>query len=320
MRMIAALSFLSMVLVAAGCSPPTDEVYQGYAEGEYVRVALPYAGSLETLSVARGDTVPVGAALFALEQGNEAAGRGEAEDRLRAAQARLANLQAAQRPEQLDALQAQLREVEADRDLSAAQLKRNRALFEQKFISQAALDESIASLRRTEAQLVQIKAQLRLATSSIGRYAELAAARAELDAARAVLAQAAWRLGQRSVTAPVAGLVNETFFVPGEWVPAGKPVVSLLPPANIKLRFYVPEAVVGALRIGQTLSVRCDGCGEAIAATVRYVATEPEYTPPVIYSRETRAKLVFLIEARPAPQDALRLKPGQPVDVSLSGA
>ena len=138
-----------------------------------------------------------------------------------------------------------------------------------------------------------------------------------MDAARAVVSQAQWRLGQKTQPAPRSGLVHDTFFVPGEWVPAGKPVVSLLPPENIKLRFFVPESLVGRLQLGQKVGVSCDGCGASIQASVSYVSPSAEFTPPVIYSKESRAKLVFMVEAQPAPADAVRLKPGQPVDVTL---
>ena len=318
MRMPRLIVTLVLAFCLGGCGPTPDAPYQGYAEGEYVLVASPYAGALQQLAVTRGQEITAGADLFVLEQGNEIAARREAEERLRSAQARLDDLRAAQRPAQIDALDAQLRDAEEARALSASQLERNRKLFEQEFISQAVLDEGITRLRRDEAHLAQIKAQIRLAQASVGRSGEVAAAKAEVEAARAVLEQADWRLGQKSVPAPAAGLVQDTFYVPGEWVPAGKPVVSILPPANIKLRFYVPESVVGALRIGQHLSVNCDGCARPVAATVRYISTEPEYTPPVIYSRESRAKLVFLVEARPSIEDAVQLKPGQPVDVRLA--
>ena len=318
MRMPRLILTLGLASCLGGCGPAPDASYQGYAEGEYVLVASPYAGALQQLAVTRGQQITSGADLFVLEQGNEIAARREAEERLRSAQARLDNLRAAQRPAQLDALQAQLRDAEEARALSASQLKRNRTLFEQEFISQAVLDEGITRLRRDEAHLAQVNAQIRLAQASVGRSGEVAAAKAEVEAARAVLEQADWRLGQKSVPAPATGLVQNTFYVPGEWVPAGKPVVSILPPANIKLRFYVPETAVGALHIGQSLSVSCDGCASPVAATLRYISTEPEYTPPVIYSRELRAKLVFLVEARPSIEDAMRLKPGQPVDVMLS--
>ena len=116
---------------------------------------------------------------------------------------------------------------------------------------------------------------------------------------------------------PAAGTVQDTYFVEGEWVPAGRPIVSLLPPGNVKVRFYVPETVVGALRIEQAIQVSCDGCGAPLRATLSYVSAQAEFTPPVLYSKESRAKLVFLVEARPQPQDSARLRPGQPVDVSL---
>jgi HlyD family secretion protein len=114
----------------------------------------------------------------------------------------------------------------------------------------------------------------------------------------------------------VAGLVVDTLYRPGEWVPAGAPVVSLLPPANVKIRFYVPETTVGTLRMGDAVNVRCDGCGADTAAAIRFIAPQAEFTPPVIYSREHRANLVFLVEARPsAPNPALHQ--GLPVEVAL---
>jgi len=103
----------------------------------------------------------------------------------------------------------------------------------------------------------------------------------------------------------------------GEWVPAGSPVVSLLPPGNIKVRFFVPETVVGALKVGQQATLRCDGCGDPIPVHIDYVSNQAEYTPPVIYSRESRSKLVYMVEARPTPEAATRLHPGQPVEATL---
>jgi HlyD family secretion protein len=100
-------------------------------------------------------------------------------------------------------------------------------------------------------------------------------------------------------------------------VPAGSPVASLLPPANRKLRFYVPEPLLGCLKVGQAVSVACDGCAAAIAATITFIVDRAEFTPPVLYSKDNRAKLVYLVEARPTVADAARLNPGQPVDVTL---
>jgi HlyD family secretion protein len=118
------------------------------------------------------------------------------------------------------------------------------------------------------------------------------------------------------MTAPQAGVVVDTLFRQGEWVPAGSPVVRMLPPENVKVRFFVPQPELNLVPIGQRVTIRCDGCTAAeVGATVSYVSTEPEFTPPIIYSNETRAKLVFMVEAEPSPQDGPALRPGQPVEV-----
>lgn len=140
---------------------------------------------------------------------------------------------------------------------------------------------------------------------------------AEVAAAEAALRQAQWQLDQRSVAAPVTALVHDTFYRRGEWVGAGKPVVALLPPENLKVRFFLGEAQLAAIRQGMALRVTTDG-GTAIEAPVTYIAPQAEYTPPVIFSREQRRKLVFMVELSvPAPA-AERLHPGQPVDVWMS--
>jgi HlyD family secretion protein len=157
-------------------------------------------------------------------------------------------------------------------------------------------------------------AQLKNALQPLGRDAERDASEGEVEAAKAALAQAAWRLDQKSVAAPVSGLVHETFFVEGEWVPAGRPVAALLPPGNVKARFYVPETSLSTISVGRDIEIRCDGCPAPLAAKVSYVSNQAEYTPPVLYSKESRAKLLFLVEAR---LQGASLRPGQPVDVTL---
>jgi HlyD family secretion protein len=310
---IVALTFT----VLAGCESRQPVTYQGYVEGEYVLVASPDAGALQSLNVARGQNIESGAALFTLEQGNETAEKHEADEKLRAAQAKLENLGKGQRVPELEALVAEAAQAEAARKLSASQLTRNQELFASGFISSAGLDEAKANLARDRARAEQAQAQIRVAKQSVGRAGELAGAQAEIDAAKAVVAQADWKLAQKARRAPQAGLVQDTFFVQGEWVPAGKPVVSLLPPGNIKVRFFVPETMVGQLHTGQGVKVSCDGCAASIAATVSYISPKSEFTPPVIYSKESRAKLVFMIEAVPGAADATKLKPGQPLDVAL---
>lgn len=310
---------ISLLLVAAAlssCSGEQSSVFQGYAEGEYVRIAAPFAGSLTALNAVRGAQVKGGDALFALEQENEVAARLEAAQRLKRAEAQLENLKKGKRPSELAAIEAQLAQAQASAKLSAANLRRQEQLVASNFISKERLDEARSALERDSARVTELKAAL--ATAGLAaRRDEIAAAVAEAEAARATLTQAEWKLAQKSVKAPVDSLVSDTIYVQGEWVPAGFPVVTLLPPQNIKLRFYLPEAQLGTIKLGQKVSISCDGCKAPIQAAISFISPQAEYTPPIIYSKDSRAKLVFLIEARPAPADAVLLHPGQPVDVTL---
>jgi HlyD family secretion protein len=309
---------LPMLLAAAvaACSTPDDGTLQGYAEGEYVRVAAPFAGTLVKLEVARGAQVAAGAPLFALEAENEAAARREAEDRVRRAEAQRDNLRKGARPTELDALRAQLGQAQATSALATKEFARTDDLVKKGFLSPQKLDEARSALDSGRLRVREVESQL--ATAGLGgRPDEIRAAESEVEAARSALAQADWRLRQKTVAATVTGMVTDTNFTRGEWVAAGAPVVAMLPPENVKVRFFVPEPKLGAVKVGQAVELACDGCAARIPATISFVAPQAEFTPPVIYSRENRAKLVFLVEARPSREDAAKLHPGQPVDVRL---
>ena len=310
-RLVAVALFL-----VASCERAGSDAWQGYIEGEYVLLASPYAGQLEKLYVRRGDAVEAGKPVFALEQESERAARLEAEQRLKSAQARLANLEVPRRPPEIAALREQVNQARAAVELSRAQLAREEELFRKGFSSKARMDDARTAFVRDSARVKEGEAQLRNAQMPLGREGERGQAEADVKVAQAALAQAAWRLEQKSVAAPVSGLVQDTFFVAGEWVPAGRPVASILPPANVKARFYVPESDLGSVNIGKPLEIRCDACPGPIAAKVSYVSTQAEYTPPVLYSKESRTKLRFLVEARLDNPQAAKLKPGQPIDVT----
>jgi HlyD family secretion protein len=305
------------LLLLFGCENAAESAWQGYIEGEFVLLAAPYAGQLQKLHVRRGDAVESGKPVFALEQEAERAARAEVEERLRSAQARLENLGQGRRVPEVEALRAELKQAQAALELSQTVLAREENLFKTEATSRAQYDDARGAVERDKARVAAAEAQLRSAQQPLGRDAERKAAEAEVKAARAVVAQAAWRLEQRSVVAPVAARVEDTFFVEGEWVPAGRPVASLLPPGNVKLRFYVQQGILGSLSTGKDVEVRCDGCPAPVAAKITFISSQAEYTPPVLYSRESRGKLVFLVEARPSPADGARLRPGQPVDVRL---
>lgn len=304
----------ALFLALGGCGRDPDSPLLGYAEAEPIRVAAPFAGQLVTLDVERGQNVAADAPLFALEQENERAAREEAEARLMRAQAQLENARKGRRPPELETIRAQITEARAARELSARQLARRRELIAQGFVSAATLDEARSAYDRDVARVRQLEAQL-VTAKLPARTDEIAAAEAEVAAARQALAQVQWRLDERRQRAPAAGRIEDRFYRVGEYVAAGAPVISLLPPDHMKVRFYLPEAEVARVKLGQAVEIRCDGCGAPMRGTVSFIATEAEYTPPVIYSKENRAKLVFLAEARVSPEDATRLRAGLPVEI-----
>jgi HlyD family secretion protein len=317
--MSARLPFVLAALALVGaCSEAPPAGYGGYVEGEYVRVAAPSGGTLARLDVQRGDRVDAGAPLFVLESDQERAARAEAEARVSRAQATLANLEKGRRPPELAAVRAQLAQSQATLRASEAELERTRKLVADHFVSAQRMDDVQARRDADRARVAELEAQLTVANLP-ARSDEIAAARAEVKAATDALAQAQWRLDQRTQTAPVAGLVADTLYRVGEFVPTGAGVVSLLPPGNVKVRFFVPETIVATVHPGSMASVRCDGCGGPIDVRVDFIAPEAEFTPPVIYSRENRAKLVFLVEARAVKANEA-LKPGLPVEVTLAPA
>jgi HlyD family secretion protein len=309
------LAAAAVTMALAGCSKTPENTFSGYAEGEYVRIASPYAGSLTALNVKRGERIAKDAPLFALEQENERAAREEAAARLGRAEAQLENSRKGKRPEEVAAVRAQLAQAEASLKLSAAELKRTEDLIAAKFVSPSKLDEARSAHERDRSHVVELNAQLRVSQLA-ARPDEIAAAAAEAKAAKEQLAQADWKLAQKSQRAPKAALVADTMYTAGEWVQAGMPVVSLLPAENVKLKFFVPEKQLGALKMGQQVQVTCDGC-TPLTAQISYVSPQAEYTSPLIYSKENRSTLVFLVEARAKPEDAVKLHPGQPVEVKL---
>ena len=305
---------LALALSACGNSAPTG--LQGYVEGEYVRVAAPFAGTLIKLDTQRGAVVVPGTPLFSLEAESEDAARREAEEQVRRAQAQVDDMKKGRRPSELDAVRAQLSQAKVAAAFSEKEYQRALELVSKGFVSPQRADETKAARDRDRDRVAELNAQLE--TAQLGsRPDEIRAAEAEAEAARHSLAQADWKLRQKSVSSTVGGTVTDTLFVLGEWVPAGAPVVAVLPPANVKVRFFVPEPQLGSVKVGQKVSLNCDGCAGAVSANVSFIAPQAEFTPPVIYSKDSRAKLVFLVEARPAAGDAAKLHPGQPVDVTL---
>ena len=311
-----AAAVVSVTLLLTGCSPAPSNQFQGYIEGEYVYVAAPLSGSLTNLAVARGDSVKAGQLLFELERQSEAAALAEAGKNLAQAQAQLEDLNKGKRPTEIESLAAQLERGQADLKLASANLERQEKLGTSDVISKEELDQARAERDADQAQVSQLTADL--ATAKLGgRDDAIRAARAAAESQQAAWDKAKWSFDQKQQCAPAAAAVHDTLYRQGEYVVAGNPVVVLLPPENLKVRFFVPQQQLPHVHTGETVSVLPDGAPHPISATVNYISTQAEYTPPVIFSRETRANLVFMIEAKFSPADAAALRPGQPVDVVL---
>jgi HlyD family secretion protein len=312
----AAFFLLAVPAALAACSHESASSFQGYVEGEYVYVASPVGGRLDRLAVQRGQNVEDKAALFELESDQEAAAKLQADEQLKAAESQLADLKTGKRKPEVDVVQAQLAQAVASSEQALLQLKRDEAQFQAGGISRGQLEDSKSNQEVKAARVRELTEQLEVARLP-AREDQIRAQVAQVEAARAAVSQSAWKLDQKRVAATQGGLVADTLYRVGEWVPAGSPVVRMLPPKNVKVRFFVPEGTTGGLKPGQNVSIHCDGCSADVPAVVTYVANDPEYTSPIIYSNETRAKLVFMVEARPSVENAPRLRPGQPVAVSL---
>ncbi|MDR1659121.1 MAG: HlyD family efflux transporter periplasmic adaptor subunit [Desulfovibrio sp.] len=254
--------------------------------------------------------------LFELEAEYERHALRRAEQELLSATAQFNDMETGKRPEEVAMAEAQLNQAKAEAANAAGQLRRHESLVKSGGISRRELDNSRAAARTTAARVVELISQVEVYNLP-EREKKIEAQRATVNAVDARTAQARWELEQKRVRAPAAGLVHDTLYRVGEWVSAGNPVVQLLPPGNIKVRFFVPETLAGGLRIGSRVLVRMDGRADPFPAVISYIAANAEYTPPIIYSDQTRSKLTFMVEAKPELEIASSLHPGQPVSVSL---
>jgi HlyD family secretion protein len=268
------LGLALMLVLLAGCEQPHQGRWLGYAEGEAAYIAAPAAGWLLDVKVKRGDWVNRGDLLFVLDDNNQSSVRDQAQGAIAQAQGQRA-------------------EAAANLDLARRQFERQRGLLASAATSRQAYDQAKSAYDAAQAQVAAIDA-----TQS---------------QARATLAGAAYQLSQRRVMALTQGRVQEVYFRQGEYAPAMTTVVSVLPPANVYVRFFVPQAEFAAIKLGQKVKIHCDGCGDGLIASITFISAQNEYTPPVIFSNQSRSQLVFKVEAR--TEGGLRLNPGQPVDV-----
>lgn len=306
----------ALATVFSGCQPKHQTSIPGYVEGDYVYVAAPVGGRLIALPVQRGQSVSPGDPLFELEPEPEATRLQEAQTRVVNARAILADLRKGRRPSEIQSLQAQLAEAESALTLANAESQRQIRLSENHVTSPQERDRVEATARQAGERVRRLRADL--TTAEVGaRSDQIAAAEAEVATLEAAVARAEWERQQKQPRAIQAAPVHDTLYRVGEWVPAGKPVVVLLPAPQIKIRIFVSEARLGTLQVGAPATVEVDGTRTATAAHVSFISTHAEYTPPVLFSRDNRTQLVYLVELALAPADAPRFHPGQPVDVTF---
>lgn len=266
---------LVMALTVAGCGSAEDNAWLGYVEGESALIASPQPGWIVTLNVTRGQQVSPGDILFTLDPTSQTALQANAASQAAAAQ---------------DAIRMARAEVER----TGKELARQRRLIRIGGTPRSIVEQAQAAYDAANAQLAQLTSQA--------------------EAARATVANANWALSERTVRAKTQGRVEDIFFRTGEYANAGVPVVSILPPNNIYVRFFIPETELAKVRLGQRVHVGCDGCPANLTAPITFIASQSEFTPPVIYSVGNREKLVFRAEARAPALSSLR--PGLPITIT----
>ena len=284
----------------------------GYIEGETLYLASPVAGNLSSVTVRRGQRVEAGSPLFVIEPDQLAAQQARSAAELAAAKAQAEDVRKGQRPVELAVLQADLAAAQAVSRAAQAELGRTRTLVEKGIFAQARLDDVRGQADAAAAQVRAAQRRLDVARQA-ARPDQIEAADARVRQAQAGLAETNARLFDLAPRAPGPARVEEVFLQPGEWAAPNQPVLALIPDDRVFVRFFVPETEVAKYPIGRPIGFSCDGCAKGLKATVSYVSPRPEFTPPVIYSRGSRERLVFMVEAEPErPRD---LAPGLPVDV-----
>jgi len=309
------VALLTVLLAACSPSGHKDGVYQGYLEGRFLGVASPQEGQLVDLKVQRGQWVEAGAPLFALDPQPETDELREDQQHVASAQAKMDDLRKGLRDTELAALDAQLQADRATLEQTKAEWQRNQKLEEGSFVSQNDLDrlKYLTAQHTAEAE----RDANQLATGKLGgREDQIKQAAADLAADEAVRDHTQWMLSQKTQTAPQAGFVQDTLYRLGERVMPGQSVVLMLPVAELRARFYVPETEINRVKLGQVVNVKLDG-RDPIKAKVSFISTQVEFTPPVIYSDSQNYKYVFLVEADIDPAVAKELHVGQPAEVSL---
>lgn len=310
MKRLRPLLIVAVILAAATAGwlllapAKSARTLSGYIEGEDLFLAAPISGTLASISAVEGQRVSPGEQLFRIDPATLSAEGEQAAASVAAARTQIASAEAQAQQAQAEVSAAAADAARARQDLARlVSVKRD----DPAAVAGKDLDGARAALQSASARFAAAQ------KTADARKAEVLASRAQAQQARGGAHEVAIRVAQLSPSAPSPGLVEDVLFQPGEWVNANQPVVALVPDNKIKVRFYVPEREVARYRPGATVRFSCDACAPGLSARISYVSPRPEFTPPVIFSRGSRDRLVFMVEAYPARPT--RLMPGLPVDV-----
>lgn len=311
MSLLCSLPLIASLLGSCEAPPPFAT---GYVEGEFTLVAPVETAQILEVDVVRGDRVEAGVVLVHMEQRDAEIALAQADANLAQARSQLANLLEGARAEEIEVIEATLASARLQAEEAERSRERMLQLAERGVVTDAQRDDAVTAAQVAQAHVAQVSAELAVARLP-ARPQAIAQAESAVAAAEAARDQVNWRLEQRVLSLPEPVTIVDIIRQDGEIAGPSAPVLSVLADGAVKLRLYVPETSYAAVAVGDLLEVNCDGCAEGLQARISYISDEPEFTPPVIYSTGNRQKLVYLIEARPEGDHAL--KPGQIVDVAL---
>lgn len=297
------------------CWHVSHQRYQGYVMGENIYIASPMAGELKVLAVMRGQRVKKGQLLFVLDDKPQSFLVSQALSSVVQAEKVLADLKAPRRLPEIDAIKEQIEQAKAQLDLAQFRAHRNQTLYDKRVLDKDSLDASIEKVKELGHLKAMYEANLALAQEG-AREGQIEAQQALKDSAQAKYEEAQWELSQKKMRAPTSGIIFDTYYNPGEYVTAQRPVVALLAPELIYLEFFVSGDDLNRIRVGTQIEFIAFGSKTRRMARVSYIASEAEYAPPLIYTRENASKLVFRVKAK-IVGNALKFKPGQPVEIII---
>ncbi|WP_434665196.1 HlyD family secretion protein [Klebsiella sp. B345] len=302
------------ILFVLGCDNKSDNMFSGYSHGNFVYLSSSSNAKIEHVLVKKGDLVKDGQALVKLESFDALNILQRAEEKLKAEHALLRNLASGERPEQLNIIRSQLKKARSSESQVKRQLERYRDLYAKQAISVAEWENIRDDFVQKSAQVEELVHQLE-ARQLPARQDEIEKQQSQVKSAQLERDKASWDVQQTTLFSPLNAQVFDIIYRAGERSTVGRPIISLLPPDNIKVRFFVPEAILGKFKTGMSVKLLCDGCSTAIPGTINYISPEAEFTPPVIYSTNRREKLIYMIEAVPDREYAMQLRVGQPFSV-----